>query len=77
MKLGLTGVMCAGHIYLQPVEMCVYINTHRETEADKDKEIERGIKARRLLGSPRKDVSVAEKWRGLQSRCPRDHFQAQ
>ena len=59
--------------YLQPVEMCVYINRDREkkrwkqTETDRDKEIEteRGIQARRLAGSPRKGVSVDREVAGI------------
>ena len=41
MKLGLTGVMCAGHICLQPVEMCVYINRDRETERQRQTKIKK------------------------------------
>lgn len=40
-NLGLTGVMCAGHICLQPVEMCVYINRDREKQRRKQRDRQR------------------------------------
>ena len=49
----------------------------RDRDREKQRQRDREIKARRLVGSPRKEVSIDREEIRLQSRGPQVHLQAQ